>query len=288
MKIVQFTVPVSLEESIVVLEDIRPNFYKHLHRHKEIQITWILKGTGTLIVSGNVVEFAENDIYIMGSNQDHVFKANVKDEKKNNIHAISIYFSPWNKLKGLFDLPEMKKLEKFIESTACGFKVPSAYEWSVSKSIQDINNHEGIKRLTAFMSMIDILANIKKYQSLTTSAITNKLSEDEGLRMNDIYQYTINNFSKEISIPSIASIAHMTPEAFCRYFKKHTHKTYHTFLNEMRIHEACKLLIQNNSQSIGEIAHNTGFTNAVNFNRVFKKMKLMTPLEFQKKYIIEN
>ncbi len=44
MKVVQFTIPVSQEHSIMVQEDKLPHFYNHLHRHNETQITWIIKG----------------------------------------------------------------------------------------------------------------------------------------------------------------------------------------------------------------------------------------------------
>ncbi|WP_315822444.1 hypothetical protein [Paraflavitalea speifideaquila] len=58
--------------------------------------------------------------------------------------------------------------------------------------------------------------------------------------MNDVYQFTMAHYTENISLHQIASIAHLTPQAFCRYFKKHTRKTYITFLNEVRVNEACK------------------------------------------------
>jgi AraC-like DNA-binding protein/mannose-6-phosphate isomerase-like protein (cupin superfamily) len=288
MKIVQFTIPVTEEESIVVQEEINQNFYEHLHRHSEIQITLIVKGSGTLIASSNMVEFSENDIFILGSNQEHVFKSNQPENSFENVHSISIYFNPQSHLKGLFVLPEMKKAQKFLASTGGGHKIPSNIEWTIARQIFDVKNSSGTKRISSFMNLIDELSNIRKLDYLSNSALQNKLSENDGLRMNDVYQYTLNNYANEISIPIIAGIAHMTPEAFCRYFKKHTRKTYHNFLIEIRIHEACRMLVQNNSLSSAEIAYRSGFVSSVNFNRVFKKIKSMTPLEYQKKYMVEN
>lgn len=43
MKVIQFTVPVAEEGAVVVQEDILPYFYNYLHRHKEAQVTLIIK-----------------------------------------------------------------------------------------------------------------------------------------------------------------------------------------------------------------------------------------------------
>ena len=43
----------------------------------------------------------------------------------------------------------------------------------------------------------------------------------------------------------ITEVANMTKNAFCKYFKKRTNKSYFSFLNELRIENACKLLISN-------------------------------------------
>jgi len=67
----------------------------------------------------------------------------------------------------------------------------------------------------------------------------------------------------------------------CRYFKQRTSKTYFSFLNELRIERACKLLLENKEMSISEIAEQSGFNNISNFNRQFKKIKQISPKEFK-------
>ena len=74
MKVVQFTIPVAADHSVIVQEDVLPNFYGHLHRHKEMQIMWIIKGEGTLIAGNYMQRFKSGDVYVIGANQPHVFK----------------------------------------------------------------------------------------------------------------------------------------------------------------------------------------------------------------------
>ena len=74
MKVVQFTIPVAKENSVIVQEERQAYFYNHLHRHNETQITWIIKGEGTLIIGNYMQTFKAGDIYIIGANQPHIFK----------------------------------------------------------------------------------------------------------------------------------------------------------------------------------------------------------------------
>jgi transcriptional regulator GlxA family with amidase domain len=69
----------------------------------------------------------------------------------------------------------------------------------------------------------------------------------------------------------------MTKNAFCKYFKKRTNKTYVTFLNEIRVEHATRLLEKHVDLPIVEIAELSGFNNLSNFNRQYKKVKGYIP-----------
>jgi AraC-like DNA-binding protein len=73
----------------------------------------------------------------------------------------------------------------------------------------------------------------------------------------------------------------MTKQAFCKYFKLRTNKTYFQFLGEIRIEHACKLLNRNKNLSIAEIASFSGFNNISTFNRKFRLLKKTSPLQYR-------
>ena len=82
-------------------------FYPKLHRHDEIQLTWIQKGEGTLVVNHDVFAFHPNQIFCIGANQPHVFKSSpayFSPNCKHKILARTIFFNPNGKLKSLFEL----------------------------------------------------------------------------------------------------------------------------------------------------------------------------------------
>ena len=103
--------------------------------------------------------------------------------------------------------------------------------------------------------------------------------------MRDIMEYTTNNFRQDISLTQIARVAAMTKNAFCKYFKKRTNKTYVQFLNELRVEHACKLLVASNDQPISEISLHSGFNTISNFNRQFRSLKGVNPKTFKKNVI---
>jgi AraC-like DNA-binding protein len=55
-------------------------------------------------------------------------------------------------------------------------------------------------------------------------------------------------------------------------------------MNELRIEEACKLLREQEEMSITEVAEFSGFQNISNFNRKFKKLKFITPREYNNQH----
>jgi AraC-like DNA-binding protein len=105
---------------------------------------------------------------------------------------------------------------------------------------------------------------------------------NEGKRMQDVMSYTMEHFDQPIPLEAISEVASMTKNAFCKYFKKRTNKTYVQFLTELRVEHACKLLQQKKDASISMVAYESGFGNLSNFNRQFKMIKQMSPSEYRK------
>jgi AraC-like DNA-binding protein len=287
MKVVQFTIPVARENSVIVQEDLSPHFYNHLHRHNETQITLILKGEGTLIAGNYMQPFKPGEIYILGANQPHIFKSDpayFDKRRKKSVHGLTFFFNPDGFFHTILELPEAKAIKKFVESTGYGLQAPATEEKRVADEMLAIKKSKQGFRLAAFIRLLQILAEIKDWKMLASISTEYSFSDAEGIRMNAVYQFTMTHYSDNIKLKEIADIAYLTPQAFCRYFKKHTRKTYITFLSEIRINEACKKILAGDFESISSVAYDTGFASAVSFNRVFKKVTGKSPRQYLKEY----
>lgn len=284
MKTLPFKIPVPGENSIIVEEEIEQHFYTYLHQHKEVQLTWILKGEGTLLAGNYTGQFGSGDIYWFAPNQPHVFRCDpIYFQNKNWLKAqsISVYFDVSEGRENLLSVPELITLKQFAAKSGRGFRIEPKDYVAMTEAFLRIRVQSGIAKLTAFLQLIDQVLNHSKYISLSDEPIGYELSEKEGTRMHAIYDYTLKNFDKEVSVSDAAEVVHMTPEAFCRFFKKHTRKTYVTFLNEVRVEQACRRLKSTDDKLIAEIAYSCGFGNVSHFNRVFRKVTGKTPREFQ-------
>lgn len=287
MKVIQFTIPVAKDKSIHVQEDLLPHFYEHLHRHHEIQITWVIKGEGTLIAGNYMQPFEPGDIFIIGANQPHLFKSDglyFEKNSKQQIHSLNIFFNHRGFITSLLEFPEMRNIKKFTDLCLHGFKASEQNAKAIADAMLKVQHATSAYRLAAFIELLQLMANLKDWQYLNSESFEYAISDSEGLRMNDIYQYTMKHYTEDISLERIAAVAYLTPQSFCRYFKKHTQKTFVNFLNEVRINEACKRFMELDFDSIATIAYQTGFNNVVTFNRVFKNITGKSPREYIKEY----
>ena len=74
----------------------------------------------------------------------------------------------------------------------------------------------------------------------------------------------------------------MNRSAFCSYFKRCKGMTFSQFVTEYRLNTACELL-KHSQKQVSEICFAVGFNDVPHFNRIFKKLKGVTPQEYRKK-----
>ena len=94
--------------------------------------------------------------------------------------------------------------------------------------------------------------------------------------MDRVMQYVLAHRFQKITLGEVAAEANLTKEAFCRFFKLRTRKTFTDYLLHLRINEAQQLL-QETELGISEIAYRVGFENLSYFNRSFKRIAGKTP-----------
>ncbi|MDE1193462.1 MAG: AraC family transcriptional regulator [Arachidicoccus sp.] len=281
MKVLQFTIPIQHDKTIVAREDRLPYFYPYLHKHKEMQITWVRRGDGTLVAGSDMHLFQSNDIFVIGANQPHVFKnasSYFGQVVENSTISVDIFFDPDVICSSLLNIPELKNLRSFLMNSQNGFRVNK----NISDKVADIMHRimeldNGMERTLQFIELLQLLSSIPSPQSLSNAAQTLRNNEADGIRISEIYNYILHNYEKDITLEDVSQQAYMTPQAFCRFFKKHTGHTFISFLNEIRINEARKKLSEGNYDSISSVAYNCGFNSITNFNRVFKAITKFAP-----------
>ncbi|MBL4746784.1 MAG: helix-turn-helix domain-containing protein [Flavobacteriaceae bacterium] len=279
MKVLPFKIPKSESTSLYIQEDCGTALYGKLHQHEEIQISLVIKGSGTFIIGDCVGEFFPNSVFVIGENLPHVFKS---DEHEKEVHMITVFFTKSSFGGQFFDLPLFQNVQQLFNDAHLGIRIESDIE-EIGAKIIAVNVKDKLGRFIQFLEVLQLLSS-STYKTLSSLINRKKYAGLEGKRMRDIFQHSMTNFHKTIELKEIAAIANMTPNAFCRYFKQRTNKTYVNFLIDIRIGNACKLLRSDNEMSVTEICYKSGFNNLANFNRKFKALKGVTPTEFRKRH----
>lgn len=287
MKVLPFTIPIKHDRTIIAEREQLPHFYPHLHRHKEIQLTWIQKGEGTLVAQTDMHSFWPGEIYLLGANQPHVFKSDPAYFNTNNhksVQALTIFFNHDTTLSHLLAFPEMKKIRHFLKESANGFKIPEKEASIISGKMLNVLRYTGVDQFIHFLDLLNTFTRMERPQPLVSGSGRCSITDQEGLRIAEIYNYIMQHYDQEIMLEDVANQAHMTPQAFCRYFKKHTRHTFVSFLNEVRINEACKKFTEGGFDSISTVAYTTGFNSITNFNRVFKSITGKSPRQYIREF----
>jgi len=287
MKVLPFTIPVPHDHTIIVQEEVLPHFYTYLHRHAEVQITWIQKGEGTLLAGNSMHPFHAGEIYLIGANLPHLFKSDpayFEPENLLEVKTVTIFFNPEGKLQALFSLPEMKSLKSFVVQWQHGFKVPDTSYGDISARIAAFQQANGAEQMALFIDLVNTLSLDAGLEPLSSGPHSYSMTDPEGMRIATVYNYIMQNYAGDLSLEAVAAQAHLTPTAFCRYFKKHTRHTFVHFVNRIRVNEACKMLISGSQNSMAAIAYSCGFNSITNFNYTFKNLTGISPRQYAGSY----
>ncbi|MGJ8735688.1 AraC family transcriptional regulator [Zobellia laminariae] len=276
MKVHPFQIPKPLHQNLIVQVDREMVFYDKLHQHAEIQLTLIVKAKGKLIVGDSIHPFEDGDFFVIGPHSPHLFKNDSTDEIA---HRISLFFTETTFGESFFELPDLEELHPLFNVSKEGFQVLGDTK-DIQNAMKQLPNLQKLERFICFFNLLKNLCYADK-KTLTNFVSSKKMGSSQGERMQTIFDYVVTHFQNEINLDTVSSKVHMTPNAFCKFFKQHTNKTFFQFLIELRIEHACQLLNRADDQnSILEISEQSGFSSISNFNRQFKKLKGVIPSRF--------
>jgi len=257
------------------------------HFHPEVEIILIVQGYGTRYVGDSIKNFYPGDLVITGSNTPHVWSCSPEFRiPENNLKSRAIFIQFKEDFWGdsFSGLPEMYKIRNFLNEAKRGIEFLKETRRQLEEYMRKMPSLSDMNSLMNLLTMLEIMSSAKDLRYLSSPNYKAKsINSTDEHRMEIIYNHVLNNYNRDISLEEISEMINLTPPSFCRYFKQRTDKTFSSFVSEVRIGNASKHLIEN-KLSISQICYESGFNHLSNFNRQFKKIKNMTPSEYQRKY----
>jgi len=257
------------------------------HYHKEVELIHLRKGEGTQFIGDNIKRFKSGDVALIGSNLPHYWRfddAYYSEDLKVSADVRVAHFCEdfWG--NNFLDLPENVGIKTVLEKARLGLQISGRTRNIVADILEELLDSDGSQRIILLVQALVAISGCKQLETLASIGFKHDFKEAENNRINDIYEYTLKNFKRPIQLEEIASVANISPNSFCRYFKSRTRKTYSQFLIEIRVGHACKLLIES-GLSIKQLCYESGFNNFTSFHKYFKMITGKSPLIYQKEFM---
>jgi len=250
------------------------------HQHPEFEIIYVRKGSGKLHIGNHLGKYEEGEVMFIGPNLPHTGLGYgvIGEHEEIIIQLKEDFLGP-----GFLEAPEMADVKKLFERSSHGISFKGNTRKTVAEKMDKMIQLSNFERLVELLSIFKILSATSEYSILNSGDNKFDYRHQDEERINRIYTFVENNFQNPIDIQKVAEVANLTVPSFCRYFKKMTHMTFTDFINEFRVNNACKLLMED--KTISDVCFESGFNNISHFNKTFKTFKGQSPREFRRELI---
>ncbi|GGZ40077.1 AraC family transcriptional regulator [Echinicola pacifica] len=254
------------------------------HYHAQYELLYISQSSGIRFVGDSVSQFSPGDLVLVGPYLPHLWRNDVSFYEENNyenqVKTIIMKFTNDFIGNGTFKNPEFSEIDKLLDLSKFGV----CFGKSISEEL-----HEELIRIPELnpamqsIKLLEILSrlSVTTDKNVLSSSDMRQYTTENSQRLDTVLKYISDNYASNITLEDIADVACMTTNSFCRFFKKLTNKSFTQFLNEVRIRNASRLLIQDDLL-VSEICYIVGYNSITNFNNQFKQIMGCTPKQFRK------
>ncbi len=260
---------------ILLTPKLNDLFYWHFH--PEYEIVYVETTSGMRHIGDHISKYEGSDLALIGPNIPHLnFDFGVKTIVETVVVQMKEHFL------GLpfFALPEIAGINDLFERAKTGLAFYGETKRLAGEKLKQLTSLSHFDQLITLLQVFQLLTESKETIELKTRPIAHISVLKEQQRVHKIYHFIETHYHHSINVNEVAKLSHLTTAAFCRYFKKSTHLTFTDFLNQYRINQAKKLLLQ--KKSVSEACYESGFENLSHFNKTFKKITGENPTTFKK------
>ncbi|GAB2590080.1 helix-turn-helix domain-containing protein [Spirosoma areae] len=253
-----------------------------LHYHEEFELNFLANGKGVKRIVGDHTEpTGYFDLVLVGSNLPHGWfdpTGSCKD-----VREVTIQFH-----RDLFDDKLLKRnqlsfIRTLLERSAKGILFSQETAERMQPRLEALTQKNGFDSVLELMSILHDLSTSRNMRTLSNTTFTNDQINYNSRRIEKAFSFMHESYDKEISLADVAKLVNMSEVSFSRFIRKRTGKTFIESLNEIRLGQASRLLIDT-THTIAEVSYRCGFNNMSYFNRIFRSKNGCTPREFRQNY----
>ena len=255
------------------------------HWHTAVEIIMPINNFYTVVIGRTTYLLQEGDILVIPPGELHELLA-----PKDGLRRVLLFdYSLISSLKGITNIFTVLNQPRLITRRNAPETLEELTKLYDEITLEYTSNYT-LKEAAIYSLIIKMFVIMgRKYMNTEHIFPDVKLNKQKEYieKFNLIFDYINDNYMEEISLDTIADVAGFSKFHFSRLFKQFTDMSFYDYLNQRRVKEAEKLLL-NLNLSITEVAMRSGFSSISTFNRVFKNFKECTPTEFKNLYQRRN
>jgi AraC-like DNA-binding protein len=266
--------------SIVLKDDYK--IPVQFHSHPGYEIVWMTKGEAQYIFEEKVYHMSKGQVLFFKSDELHKVHAN-KDVPYERIvlQFRNDFFDNKNDFlielqQFLEKLPHPHHLLQFSPLEAQQFQ-------HIMDRLLDEYEHEeywGQKNAIELYLFELCLFICREINSPSNNILLPSCSEEKITMLENVLKELNLVWDTTWSLEEVANNLHISKFYLCHFFKREFGMTVQQYIQQRRIHEAKKLLM-NTDLTVRDIAKRVGFITNSNFIRSFKKYVHMTPKQYR-------
>ena len=249
------------------------NGYSPLHWHSHLEIVFILSGYMIAFVNDKKYTLKKDDMLVVNPRElhstrtfgevDYILLQIPYDYLSRSLEQVSLL-----QFQVFFPSITMNSTQKKLRD--CLFTLLETYE-----------NKEDGYRLHFSSVVYEFLYILYKNYSRKISRESREKENRNFERIEETISYVKANYRKDITLTDISELLNVSPEYFCRLFKKHTGQTFLEYVNTIRLIHFYQDLLHTD-YSITDLLSRNGITNYKVFIRMFKETYHTTPHKLRK------
>lgn len=268
-----------------IIYDNKTPKHERSHLHDCCEIMFIRSGYGWCSINGIHRPILPGDLYLMGKRDEHefflkqggayytvMFQPEVIPEADRRELSQSPFFRN-------FGTPEFQFVNK------CSFPIHTFEH--VSRTLEQMRREALDAKIGRSLLLqarfFDLLAQIAKQTVLFPSDFHEKTDSLLGAVIN----YALEHYHETISLADLGKLTGRSPEYLGKFFHRHAGINFTDYLAYLRIEQA-RLLLEDMTLSLGEIAFRTGFYDSAHFTRTFRRIIGMPPSQFRRHLLPDN
>ena len=249
------------------------------HYNSEYELTLTLNSRGQRFIGDSVAAYEDGDLVLLGPKIPHTWCSSKDCEPGITHEALVLWFSEAFVQSLIKPHLELRPIQILLESSARAIQFSESVRAKARIFICNMVNQSAEDRLPAILQLLLLLARDGEAKPLTSGS-TDAMPDATEERIGRVLTHLHKHYREQNAIAKLGDIAALSRSSFHRLFRQQTGMTTSDYVTQLRIGNACALLL-NTDKPISLIADLVGYRNLANFNRQFKATKSQTPRQFR-------